>query len=80
MKSTVNRRMKNNENVKKCLLTTILKRCMVDMNLKEAEYTVDGVIMAPLLYKVIMRNSDLDTMGTSAVVQKEVQDLNAKMI
>ena len=78
--SVVNRKMQNNENMKKCLFATITKECMVDINLKESEYTVNDVIIAPLLYKTIMANAELDTMVTSAAIRLDLQQLEAKMI
>ena len=66
--------------MKKCLFTTITKECMVNINLQESEYTVNNVIIAPLLYKEIMANVELDTMVTSAAIKLELQELEAKMI
>ena len=34
--NTVTRKMQNNENMKKCLLETITKDCIVDINIKES--------------------------------------------
>ena len=53
---------------------------MVDINLKESEYTVNNVIIAPLLYKYIMANAELDMMVTSMAIRLELQELEAKMI
>ena len=78
--NNVSRKMQNNENMKKCLFATITKECMVDINLMESEYTVNDVIVAPLLYKTIMANAELDTMVTSAAIRLELQELEAKMI
>ena len=53
---------------------------MVDMNMKESQYTVNNVIITPLSYKEIMSNAKLDTMVTSAAIKLELQELDAKMI
>ena len=39
LKNTVNQKIQNNERMKKFLLKTITKECMVDMNMKESQYT-----------------------------------------
>ena len=43
-------------------------------------YTVDGIVIAPLLYKVIMDGAELDTMVTSAIIRQELQELDVKII
>ena len=43
-------------------------------------YTVDSVVVAPLLYKVIMEGAKLDTMVTSAIIRQELQELDVKII
>ena len=79
-KTTVDRRVQNNENMKKCLNAAISKECMMDMNLKEMEYPMNKVIIAPLLYKTFMSNADLDNMVTSTRIHCNLQELDAKMI
>ena len=53
---------------------------MVNINLKELQYIVNDTIVAPLLYKRIMANSEFDTMVTSASIRFELQELVVKMI
>ena len=65
--------MQNNSNMKKCLLDTITIEWIVEMNLKEYQYTIGDVIIAPLLYKVIMHNAELNNMVTSAAICLQLQ-------
>ena len=43
-------------------------------------YTIDGVVIAPLLFKVIMDGAELDTMVTSAIIRQELQELDVKIM
>ena len=53
---------------------------MVNINLNKFQYTINDVIIAPLLFKKIIVNAELDTMVISAAIRLKLQELEAKMI
>ena len=77
---TVDRRAQNNENISICINSTLTKKFLSTIDLKESAYTMNGVTIAPLLIKLIMQNAEMDTMVTSAVIRTELQHLDTKMV
>lgn len=75
----VDRRAQNNENMVLCLQNSLTKACLACIDLMDNEYTINGVIVAALLYKVIMDQTEMDTMVTSAMIRKRLQNLKCKM-
>lgn len=75
----VDRRAQNNENMVLCLQNSLTKPCLARIDLMESEYTIKGIIVAALLYKVIMEQAEMDTMVTSALIRKRLQNLKCKM-
>ena len=51
---------------------------MAAIYLKDASYTVYGIVVAPPLFKVIMNSAELNTMVTSAIIRQELQELDVK--
>ena len=79
-KPSVDRSDQNNENMGLCIIASLSKKRLAAIYLKESMYTVDGIVIAPLLYKVIMDGAELDTMVTSAIIRQELQELDVKII
>lgn len=75
----IDRRAQNNENMVQCLQNSLTKDCLARIDLMDSEYTIKGTIVAALLYKVIMDQAELDTMVTSAMIRKNLQNLRCKM-
>ena len=63
-----------------CISSTLTKKFLATIDLKVSSYTLNGVVIAPLLIKLIMQNAEMDTMVTSAVIQTELQHLDSNMI
>ena len=53
---------------------------MAAICLKDSLYTVNGIIVAPLLFKVIMNRAELDTIVTSTIIRQELQELDVKIL
>lgn len=75
----IDRRAQNNENMIQCIQHSLSKDCLAEIDLKDDEYTINGTVIAALLYKTVMDNAELDTMVTSAMIRKNLQNLRAKM-
>ena len=79
-KPSVDRSDQNNENMGLCIIASLSKERLAAIYLKESTYTVDNIIIAPLLFKVLMDSAELDTMVTSAIIRQELQELDVKII
>lgn len=62
-----------------CLQNSLTKECLARIDLKDNDYTINGTIVAALMYKTIMDQAELDTMVTSAMIRKSLQNLKCKL-
>ena len=79
-KTRVDRCDQNNENMGLCITALLSKERLAALYLKDSMYTVEGIVIAPLLYKIIMEGAELDTMVTSAIIRQELQELDVKIL
>ena len=78
-KTLVDRCDQNNENMGMCITALLSKEQLAVIYLKDSSYSVGGLIIAPLLFKVLMDGAKLDTMVTSEII-RELQELDVKIL
>ena len=57
LSGTINRQAQNNKNMNVCIIGTLTKEFLSEIDLKEALYTRNGIIVAPLLVKIILEKA-----------------------
>ena len=80
LSGTINRQAQNNKNMNVCIIGTLTKEFLSEIDLKEASYTRNRIIVAPLLVKIILEKAEMDTKVTSAIIRTELQQLDTKMV
>jgi hypothetical protein len=70
----------NNYNLYQCLFNTLTSEKQTSMELERTLYTVQGVVIAALFYKLMMTKADVDTQATIAITRTALTRLDEKML
>ena len=71
------RATQNNHMMSLCLKNTLTKEAMARLSPYRAEYTFDGKVYAPLLFKTIMRLATIDSVATTEALRANLRELAA---
>ena len=71
------RATQNNHMMSLCLSNTLTKDAMARLSPYRAEYTFDGKIYAPLLFKIITRLATIDSVATTEALRANLRELPA---
>lgn len=71
------RATQNNHMMTLCLTNTLTKEATARLSPYRAEYTFDGKIYAPLLFKIIMRLATIDSVATTEALRANLRELPA---
>lgn len=71
------RATQNNHMMSLCLSNTLTKDATARLSPYRAEYTFDGKIYAPLLFKIIMRLATIDSVATTEALRANLRELPA---
>lgn len=74
------RRAQNNYNLYRCLFNTLTSDTQAAISLEREKYTVQGTIIAPLFYKVLLSKAEVDTQATVALTRAALTRLGQKML
>lgn len=75
----ITRKAQNNKNMVETITNTLSKDCLATLGLKDERYTVGGVVIAALFYKVLLEGAELETMVTSANIRAGLQQPELKL-
>jgi len=71
------RATQNNHMMSLCLSNTLTKDATARLSPYRAEYTFDGKVYAPLLFKIIMRLATIDSVATTEALRANLRELPA---
>ena len=70
-----NRANQNNHMMAKCVYSSLTPECQLQLIQYEREYNIDGTVCAPLLLKVLMRTTTMDSVATTKSLKAELLGL-----
>lgn len=77
---TQTRRAQNNYNLYRCLFNSLTSDTQAVISLEREKYTIQGTVIAPLFYKVLLSKAEVDTQATVALTRAALMRLGQKMI